>query len=117
MKYNTLCLMSCVFIVACGGSFTAPTGTLITPYWPDPYPHRKSCSYSLEASEDQVIEVTFLDFGIEASQAAGACEYDNLIVSCPLSLTQCKLCVRIDACGQFDTFICQTTMLLLYLGL
>lgn len=68
--------------VACGGTFSAPTGTLVSPYWPARYPHGKTCNYLLSARADQVIEVTFTNFGVEAANSADqACTYDNLAVS------------------------------------
>ncbi|XP_067930809.1 cubilin-like [Watersipora subatra] len=68
-----------MWTVACGGSFTASTGTITSPYWPSSYPHSKTCTYSLEAQADQVIDVTFSDFGIEASSGSNSCIYDYLV--------------------------------------
>lgn len=73
-------------MTACGGVFTDSTGELLSPYWPDSYPHSKTCYYMINAPENQVIKVTFDSFGVESGgdgEEDSACQYDYLIVSRP----------------------------------
>ena len=71
-------------IPACGGVFTALTGSLHSPYYPDHYPHNKVCTYLIMAPSgphNNIIIVTFTAFDVEDATSTGTCEYDYLAVS------------------------------------
>ncbi|XP_078582053.1 cubilin-like isoform X2 [Branchiostoma floridae x Branchiostoma japonicum] len=63
--------------VTCGGVFTDPTGTLLSPYFPNAYPHEKDCYYTIMQPIGNTITVTFVTFDVEDQSN---CLYDYLDV-------------------------------------
>jgi len=63
--------------VACGGTFTTPTGEIKSPYFPNPYPNERECQYIIRQPVGSTITLTFLSFDIEASRN-GNCSHDYL---------------------------------------
>ncbi|XP_022107899.1 cubilin-like isoform X2 [Acanthaster planci] len=61
----------------CGGVYTDPSQDLISPYFPNYYPHDKTCEYVINAPQGQVVVLTFVTFDIEAHLN---CDYDYLEV-------------------------------------
>ncbi|XP_071787824.1 cubilin-like isoform X2 [Asterias amurensis] len=59
----------------CGGIFTDPTQELLSPYFPNYYPHDKICEYVINAPQGQMVIVTFITFDIEAHEE---CNFDYL---------------------------------------
>ncbi|XP_042194838.1 CUB and sushi domain-containing protein 1 [Callorhinchus milii] len=49
----------------CGGNLTGPTGIILSPYYPEPYPHGKECDWRLTVAPDYVIALTFHSFNVE----------------------------------------------------
>jgi len=82
------------YITACGGVFNEP-GEITSPYWPDSYPHSKTCRYLISAPEDRAIKVTFDTFQIEGNPLGGEgdnCTYDYLLVSTSPTMSSYRTC-------------------------
>ncbi|XP_051775015.1 CUB and sushi domain-containing protein 1 [Erpetoichthys calabaricus] len=52
-------------IAPCGGNVTGPTGLILSPEYPEPYPHGKECDWIVTVSQDYVIALTFIHFSLE----------------------------------------------------
>ncbi|XP_043915904.1 CUB and sushi domain-containing protein 1-like [Protopterus annectens] len=52
-------------IAPCGGNLTGPAGVILSPQFPEPYPHGKECDWKITVSPDYVIALTFNSFNIE----------------------------------------------------
>jgi len=52
---------------ACGGVYTAESGNITSPYYPDPYPNNKECVYIIRQPEGSTITLSFQRFNVEAS--------------------------------------------------
>ena len=61
----------------CGGTFTDPSQELLSPYFPDYYPHETTCEYLINAPRGQHVIVTFITFDIEAT---ADCSFDYVQV-------------------------------------
>ncbi|XP_058251656.1 procollagen C-endopeptidase enhancer 2 isoform X2 [Hemibagrus wyckioides] len=62
----------------CGGLLDKPSGTFMTPNWPDrDYPPGVTCSWHIVAPEHQVIELMFEKFDVERDNY---CRYDHMAV-------------------------------------
>ncbi|XP_032808661.2 CUB and sushi domain-containing protein 3-like isoform X1 [Petromyzon marinus] len=87
-------------IAPCGGNLTEPTGFILSPNYPEPYPPGKECDWQVTVTADNVISLTFISFDTETS-------YDFLHIydgpgsSSPLiaSLQGSKLPGRIESTG------------------
>lgn len=83
---HRLSVLHLLLIVACGGTYTDPTGVLVSPLWPDHYPNEKTCYYHISAPQNKVVKVTFSHFQIESDDIENGgdvpCVYDYLAVSC-----------------------------------
>ncbi|XP_041372182.1 cubilin-like [Gigantopelta aegis] len=65
--------------VACGGTFTTPTGTLQSPSYPNSYPHDRECIYIINLPVGNRVTLTFAAFNLEGPSIANAnCSYDYL---------------------------------------
>lgn len=48
------------FVVApCGGNLTGPSGLILSPDYPAPYPHGKECDWTVTVTQDYVIALNF----------------------------------------------------------
>lgn len=63
-----------IFIV-CGGIFTAESGTISSPNYPNNYEGDRSCEYDIIAPQGKIIILNVLDFDIEQHSS---CEFDYL---------------------------------------
>ncbi|XP_067863040.1 CUB and sushi domain-containing protein 2 [Heptranchias perlo] len=52
-------------IAPCGGNLTGPTGIILSPFYPEPYPHGKECDWKVTVSPDYVIALSFQSFNVE----------------------------------------------------
>lgn len=68
-------LMFVVFVIVCGGIYSAESGVISSPNYPVPYEADRSCEYDIIAPLGNVIELTIVDLDIEAHSS---CEFDNL---------------------------------------
>ena len=68
-----------VFAV-CGGIFSEPTGVLMSPFYPNPYPQSRVCVYEIALQLGSAVELCFQDFEVEDTFAP-PCRYDYLQVS------------------------------------
>ncbi|XP_059179030.1 cubilin-like isoform X2 [Physella acuta] len=50
----------------CGGVFTSPQGSILSPGYPNNYPNNLVCNYTIKASKNQIITLEFLDIELEA---------------------------------------------------
>ncbi|GFG35967.1 hypothetical protein Cfor_02931, partial [Coptotermes formosanus] len=50
----------------CGGTLTAPTGSIISPNYPQPYGHSGECFWRISVSRGSVIQVVFVDIELES---------------------------------------------------
>ncbi|KAH0631151.1 hypothetical protein JD844_005313 [Phrynosoma platyrhinos] len=53
-------------IAPCGGILTGPSGVILSPNYPEPYPPGKECDWKLTVSPDYVIALVFHTFNLEA---------------------------------------------------
>ena len=49
----------------CGGLLTLPSGSIVSPKYPQKYENSLTCTWLIQAPEDKKIEVTFDDFNVE----------------------------------------------------
>jgi len=46
----------------CGGKFTEPTGSIVSPFWPNNYFNSEACFYDVMAPEDKRVSLTCHNF-------------------------------------------------------
>lgn len=68
--------MNCL---VCGGTFTDSKGVIESPFYPNPYPDNKVCTYLIEQPVGKAIQLSFLDMDIE-DQSYPDCTFDSLEV-------------------------------------
>ncbi|KAM5264090.1 CUB and sushi domain-containing protein 1 [Ctenodactylus gundi] len=54
-------------IAACGGNLTGPSGVILSPNYPQPYPPGKECDWRVKVNPDFVIALIFKSFNMEPS--------------------------------------------------
>lgn len=52
-------------IAPCGGDLTGPSGVILSPNYPEPYPPGKECDWKVTVSPDYVIALVFNIFNLE----------------------------------------------------
>lgn len=62
-------------VQGCGGSVTAPSGTIISPNYPHPYGHNAECNWFIQVAQGSRIEIRIVDLDIEEHFN---CAYDFL---------------------------------------
>jgi len=68
---------SFIMPLACGGTFTLPTGEITSPYFPSNYPNSRECVYVVEQPPGVTITLNFEEFDVESHDE---CRYDYLEV-------------------------------------
>lgn len=53
------------FVLGCGGSLISPNGSIISPYYPEPYSRNTECYWKVTVSAGSVIRVIFADLDLE----------------------------------------------------
>lgn len=43
----------------CGGNLTGPSGLILSPEYPEPYPHGRECDWTVTVTQDYIISLTF----------------------------------------------------------
>lgn len=71
--------MVCKLYTVCGSTFTAETGTITSPSYPNAYEIDRACNYLIEAPIGKGIFLDFTDFDIE-QHALPDCEFDYVAV-------------------------------------
>ncbi|XP_026057290.1 cubilin-like [Carassius auratus] len=66
---------SAAYYTSCGANFTASTGRVVSPNYPDHYPGGSNCNYIIDAGDQTVIVLTFKTFQLEAHST---CVYDGV---------------------------------------
>ncbi|XP_055771134.1 CUB and sushi domain-containing protein 2-like [Salvelinus fontinalis] len=51
----------------CGGNLTGRTGLILSPEYPEPYPHGRECDWTVSVTPDYVIALNFNQFSLEPS--------------------------------------------------
>nr|XP_015204236.1 PREDICTED: CUB and sushi domain-containing protein 2 isoform X1 [Lepisosteus oculatus] len=51
----------------CGGNLTGPSGLILSPEYPEPYPHGHECDWTVTVTPDYVIALNFIHFSLEPS--------------------------------------------------
>uniref|UniRef100_A0A672MSN1 CUB and Sushi multiple domains 2 n=1 Tax=Sinocyclocheilus grahami TaxID=75366 RepID=A0A672MSN1_SINGR len=51
----------------CGGNLTGPSGLILSPEYPEPYPHGRECDWTVSVMPDHIISLTFNHFSLEPS--------------------------------------------------
>ncbi|KAG9355661.1 hypothetical protein JZ751_000499 [Albula glossodonta] len=51
----------------CGGNLTGPNGLILSPEYPEPYPHGRECDWTVTVTLDYVIALSFIQFSLEPS--------------------------------------------------
>uniref|UniRef100_A0A3P8W543 CUB and Sushi multiple domains 2 n=1 Tax=Cynoglossus semilaevis TaxID=244447 RepID=A0A3P8W543_CYNSE len=51
----------------CGGNLTGPSGLILSPDYPEPYPHGRECDWRVTVTQDYVISLSFNQFSLEPS--------------------------------------------------
>ncbi|XP_061569576.1 cubilin-like [Cololabis saira] len=79
------------FSARCGANFTSLSGRVVSPNYPEDYPDRASCNYTIDAGAQTVIMLTFQVFQVEAHST---CRYDGLKIysGSSLSVAMATLC-------------------------
>ncbi|XP_046885306.1 CUB and sushi domain-containing protein 1-like [Hypomesus transpacificus] len=54
-------------IATCGGNVTGPSGVILSPNYPQPYPPGKECDWNIKVNPDFVIALIFKSFNMEPS--------------------------------------------------
>ena len=75
MKLNRFTIFQSV--IGCGGNFTTPSGSIISPNYPNNYGHNTDCEWLITVEERHSIVLTFVDFDVEG---AADCSYDYVVV-------------------------------------
>ena len=63
--------------LGCDRYLATPTGSITSPSYPNNYPHRSNCKYTIGIASGLQIALVFQDFALEAHSE---CRYDNLKV-------------------------------------
>lgn len=64
--------------IQCGGQFTAPTGVIHSPNYPNNYPNNQDCEWLIQVDRNHLVNLTFTDFDLERT---GNCTDDYVRVS------------------------------------
>ena len=77
----------------CGGSFRTPNGIFTSPSYPDNYPNRADCVYTISQPKGTVILLNFLSMEIQISSNGNCYDYleirDGPSKSSPLLVKLC----------------------------
>lgn len=69
----------------CGGVITAPSGTIQSPLFPDPYPKNEECIWEIVSHEPNRITLNFTHFELEGSHLMQEeCDYDSVEIASKL---------------------------------
>ena len=52
------------------------SGVIESPNFPDPYPHNRNCTWSIQAPRGNNVSATFSHFQVEDPNHRGSCSYD-----------------------------------------
>uniref|UniRef100_A0A8C4QEE5 CUB and Sushi multiple domains 3 n=1 Tax=Eptatretus burgeri TaxID=7764 RepID=A0A8C4QEE5_EPTBU len=87
-------------IAPCGGNLTGPSGLILSPNYPQPYPHGKECDWYITMAPENVISLNFIRFSMEANYDF-LHVYDGPSASSPLvaSLQGSKLPGHLESSG------------------
>ncbi|KAM6900418.1 cubilin [Xenentodon cancila] len=90
------------FSARCGANFTALSGRVVSPNYPEDYPHQSNCNYTINAGDQTVVILTFQVFQVEAHST---CMYDGLKIYnlASSSIAMATLCGSTIP-GPFSTF-------------
>ena len=84
LRYFTLC------DTVVGGD--AHGGVIESPNFPEPYPHNRNCTWTIEAPRGNTVNLTFSHFDVEQAQYGnGTCMYDFVEIREEVSLTASNL--------------------------
>ncbi|XP_044539963.1 bone morphogenetic protein 1-like, partial [Gracilinanus agilis] len=61
----------------CDHKVTSTSGTITSPNWPDKYPSKKECTWSISSTAGHRVKLTFSELDIESQPE---CTYDHLEV-------------------------------------
>ncbi|XP_033761795.1 cubilin-like [Pecten maximus] len=61
----------------CGGDFTTPTGSFISPNYPNTYPHNAECFWTITASRGSQIVLNITDIDMEGGSS---CYFDYILI-------------------------------------
>ncbi|XP_015795561.2 cubilin-like, partial [Tetranychus urticae] len=81
-------------MVGCGGYLTADRGEITSPGYPNPYPHRVTCQWTIKAKPGYKISLSVFDYFIESSTT---CNFDSLQIFSGPDLTSPRL---LKLCGR-----------------
>lgn len=48
-----------VFTAPCGGNLTGPSGLILSPDYPEPYPHGRECDWTVTVTQDYIVSLSF----------------------------------------------------------
>lgn len=85
----------CSVTAACGGNLTGPSGVILSPNYPQPYPPGKECDWRVKVNPDFVIALIFRRYvpPLPLQRAGKAHTWRSL----PLSLTNAKCLDSVSA--------------------
>ena len=66
------------FVLACGGALTSDQGTIISPNYPNPYPHNGVCVWTITVHPRERIIFTVTDLDLERHRN---CNWDYIEVT------------------------------------
>lgn len=57
--------------IGCGGTLISPKGSIISPFYPEPYSQNSECYWRISVSAGSVIQLVFADLDLEAHVNCG----------------------------------------------
>lgn len=76
--WQSLAISSFVFHSVCDTVLTDYSGVIESPNFPNPYPHNRNCTWVIQATLGNTLNVSFSHFQVETHTS---CNYDHLQVS------------------------------------
>lgn len=76
--------------LACGGTFTSPTGSFSSPNFPDYYPNSRDCVFKIIVQVNMQILLNFTTFDLEGSPPS--CSYDFVEIRWGKNFSHRSLC-------------------------
>jgi len=77
LRVSVNCGWNATSVTACGGAFTADQGVLMSPNYPNPYPHNGVCIWTITVHQRARISFTVTDMDLERH---GNCAWDYVEV-------------------------------------
>lgn len=64
----TSCSPQVSWQMICGNNYTSPSGTIVSPNYPNRYPNGASCAYRILAPPQHYVQIYFKEFELEGNK-------------------------------------------------